>query len=242
MVRTLLQKYLNTVCILLAALLSCLPVAALTQSYSTNKDIDPFITVNRSIYDFDEALDAVVIKPVAKSYDFIMPEFAKRCVSNFFNNLDDINVVVNDVLQLKIDNAMHDSGRFALNTTIGIGGLIDVASGMGLYKNYEDFGQTLGYWGMDSGAYLVLPFLGTSTVRDTVGMFPDYLLNPVFWISDSETRFTLYTLDNIDTRLNYMAAEAMINGDDYVFVRDAYLQRREYLVADGEVYDEWDNF
>ena len=236
------QNFPNTSCILLAAAMGCLPVGVHAQSNPQNNDIDPFITVNRNLYDFNEALDEVVIKPVTKSYDFIMPEFAKRGVSNFFNNLDDINVVVNDLLQLKMGNAMQDSGRFVINTTIGVAGLFDVASEMGLYKNYEDFGQTLGYWGMDSGAYVVLPFLGTSTVRDTIGMIPDYLLNPVFWVNDSQTRFALYTMDNVDTRLYYMAAEAMITGDEYVFVRDAYLQRREYLVADGEVYDEWDDF
>ncbi len=242
MERTILQNFPSAACIICAVVLCCLPTGVAAQGNPQNDDIDPFITVNRSVYDFNEALDEIVIKPVTKSYDFVMPEFAKRGVTNFFNNLDDINVVLNDLLQLKMANAMHDSGRFLINTTVGVGGLIDVASGFGLYKNYEDFGQTLGYWGMDSGAYMVLPFLGTSTIRDTIGMIPDYLVNPVFWVNDSETRFALFTLDNIDTRLYYMAAEAMITGDEYVFVRDAYLQRREYLVADGEVYDEWDDF
>ena len=210
--------------------------------FAQHVDVDPFIEVNRSLYDFNEAFDEMIFKPVAKTYDLIMPGLAKRGVSNFFNNLDDVNVVVNDVLQLKMRNAMYDSGRLVINTTLGIGGLIDVASGFGLYKNYEDFGQTLGYWGIESGPYIVLPFLGTSTVRDAIGMVPDYLLNPVFWVNDNEARFLLYALDNTDTRLYYLAAEAMITGDEYIFVRDAYLQRREYLVADGEVYDEWDEF
>ena len=204
--------------------------------------MDPFIEFNRSVYNFNEALDEILFKPVAKTYDLVLPGFAKRGVTNFFNNLDDVNVVVNDLLQLKMANAMQDSGRLVINTTIGIGGLIDVASGFGLYKNSEDFGQTLGYWGLDAGPYVVLPFLGTSTLRDAVGLVPDYLLNPVFRVNDGEARVFLYALDTTDTRVYYLAAEAIITGDEYTFVRDAYLQRREYLVADGEVYDEWDDF
>ena len=215
-------------------------LAPAVQAQSEN--VDPLIDVNRSIYAFNEAFDGVIVKPVTKTYDFIVPDLAKRGVSNFFNNLDDVNVVFNDLLQLKMRNAMHDSGRLVINTTIGIGGLFDVASGMGFYKNYEDFGQTLGYWGMNSGPYLVVPFLGTSTVRDAIGFIPDYLMNPIFWLDDEATRHSLYALDTVDTRLSFMAAESMISGDEYIFVRDAYLSRREYLVADGEVYDEWDDF
>lgn len=239
MERQILQKFHKCTVGLVGALLLCLPT---TPAQAQSGDIDPFIEVNRSVYDFNEAFDELIFKPVTRTYDFVMPGFAKRGVTNFFNNLDDINVVVNDLLQLKMINAMQDSGRLVINTTIGIGGLIDVASEFGLYKNYEDFGQTLGYWGVPEGPYLVLPFLGTSTVRDAIGMVPDYLLNPVFWVNDNEARFFLYAMDNIDTRLYFLAAESMITGDEYVFVRDAYLQRREYLVADGEVYDEWDDF
>jgi phospholipid-binding lipoprotein MlaA len=171
-----------------------------------------------------------------------VPTFAKRGVGNFFANLDDVNVIANDLLQLKMDNALRDSCRLLLNTTAGMGGLLDVASEVGLYKNYEDFGQTLGHWGVGDGGYLVVPFLGASTVRDTVGMVPDLLLNPVSWITDSKTRSALYALDTVDTRLSYVAAESMITGDEYEFVRNAYLQRREYLVHDGEVYDEFDEY
>lgn len=225
-------------CLLLVLFVfALLPASAIAQD-----DADPWMAFNRTMYDFNEGFDALIFKPVTQTYDAVVPGFAKRGVTNFFNNLDDINVVFNDLLQLKMRHAVHDSGRFVLNTTVGVAGLFDVATGMGLYKNEEDFGQTLGYWGVPSGPYLVLPFLGTSTIRDAIGLVPDYLMNPVFWVEDSETRFALYALDNIDTRLYYMAAESMVTGDEYVFVRDAYLQRREYLVADGEVYDEWDDF
>lgn len=205
-------------------------------------DADPYAKVNRNIYAFNQSLDDIIFRPVTQAYDDIFPPFAKRGVTNFFNNLDDINVVFNDLLQLKMKNALHDSSRFVVNSTVGVAGFFDVATGMGLYKNYEDFGQTLGYWGVPTGPYIVLPLLGTSNVRDAIGLIPDYLLNPVFWVNDKEARFFLYALDNTDTRLFYMAAESMVSGDEYIFVRDAYLQRREYLVADGEVYDEWDDF
>jgi phospholipid-binding lipoprotein MlaA len=223
--------------LLLILVLALQPVAAVAQG-----DSDPWIAFNRSMYGFNEGFDEILIKPVTQTYDALVPGFAKRGVTNFFNNLDDINVVFNDLLQLKMGPAMQDSGRFVLNSTVGVAGLFDVAAYMGLYKNEEDFGQTLGYWGAPSGPYLVLPFLGTITVRDAIGLGLDYLMNPVFWVDDKEARFALLALDNIDTRLYYMAAESMVTGDEYRFVRDAYLQRREYLVADGEVYDEWDDF
>ena len=142
----------------------------------------------------------------------------------------------------KMRNALEDSCRLVLNTAAGLGGLLDVGSELGLYKNYEDFGQTLGHWGVGDGGYLVLPFLGASTVRDTVGFIPDTLLNPISWITDSKTRSALFAVDTVDTRLSYLAAETMISGDKYDFVRNAYQQRREYLVNDGEVYDELDEY
>lgn len=203
---------------------------------------DPWERVNRPLYAFNEAFDDYIVRPVAVTYDRALPRFAKRGVSNFLDNLDDVNVIANDLLQLKMNNALRDSGRLLLNTTAGMGGFLDVASELGLYKNYEDFGQTLGYWGVGDGGYLILPFLGASTVRDTIGFVPDVLLNPLGWAQESEERAALFALDTVDTRLGYLAAESMITGDEYEFVRNAYLQRREYLVHDGEVYDEFDEY
>lgn len=203
---------------------------------------DPWEGINRPLYAFNEVFDGYLVRPVTVAYDKAMPTLAKRGVRNFLNNLDDVNVIANDLLQLKMRNALEDSCRFVLNTTAGLGGFLDVGSELGLYKNYEDFGQTLGHWGVGDGGYLVLPFLGASTVRDTVGFIPDILLNPVYWMKDSNARSALYAVDTIDTRLSYLAAETMISGDKYEFVRNAYLQRREYLVNDGEVYDEFDEY
>jgi len=203
---------------------------------------DPWETFNRQVYRFNQMFDGYLVRPVAISYTRVMPEFAKRGVSNFFNNLDDINVLVNDVLQGKMHLAAEDSGRFVINSTAGLAGFIDVASHFGLYKHNEDFGQTLGQWGVGAGPYMVLPFLGTSTVRDTAALVPDNLLNPVFWEDNQSIRRGAYILDTIDTRLRYLAAETLIRGDEYSFARNAYLQRREYLVADGQIVDEFDDF
>ena len=153
-----------------------------------------------------------------------------------------MNVIANDLLQLKMISALEDSCRLVINSTLGIAGIMDVASNFGFYKQHEDFGQTLGRWGVGSGPYIVVPFLGNTTLRDAIGFVPDYLLNPIFRVDEESYRLTLYALDTIDTRLYYMAAESMISGDEYIFVRNAYLQRREYLVADGEIVDEWDEF
>ncbi len=210
-------------------------------SKAQSDGVDPLIKINRNVYAFNQGFDRIIVKPVSKGYDKVMPEFAKRGLGNFFNNIDDVNVIANDLLQLKITTAVEDSCRLVINTTLGIAGVIDVASNFGLYKNHEDFGQTLGYWGVGTGPYLVVPFLGNTTLRDAIGFLPDYLLNPIFWVDEDAYSNTLYALDTIDTRLYYMAAEAMISGDEYVFVRNAHLQRREYLVADGEVIDEWDD-
>lgn len=222
--------------------LLCVSFAAAQVGHAQDRQADPWESINRPLYAFNQAFDGYIVKPVAITYSNLMPGIAKRGVGNFLDNLDEVNVIANDLLQLKMNAAMRDSGRFLLNTTAGLGGFIDVASELGLYKNYEDFGQTLGHWGLGDGGYLVVPFLGASTVRDTLGMVPDMLLNPIYWITDSKTRSTLFALDTVDTRLGYLAAESMITGDEYEFVRNAYLQRREYLVHDGAVYDEFDEF
>jgi phospholipid-binding lipoprotein MlaA len=226
---------------LVAGLLAC------SQLYSAPAraqapGIDPWQAINRPVYEFNKAFDGLVIRPIASVYRELVPAPAKGGVRNFFNNLDDVNVVVNDVLQLKFRQALGDSCRFLVNTTVGLGGLLDPGSSLGLYKHYEDFGQTLGYWGMGDGGYLMLPVLGSSTLRDAVGTVPDIMLNPVRFITDSKVRTSVALLDIVDTRSSYFAAETMIRGDEYVFVRNAYMQRREYLVADGKIEDDLDDF
>lgn len=204
--------------------------------------IDPWQSFNRSVYLFNKTFDRFFIRPIAIVYRDHVPVPAKSSVRKFFDNLDDINVVVNDVLQLKFRQAVGDSCRFLLNSTVGLGGLLDPASSLGLMKHYEDFGQTLGHWGVGDGGYLMLPLLGSSTLRDTVGTIPDLALNPLRFVTDSKVRTSLVVLDMVDTRASYFAAESMIRGDEYIFVRNAYMQRREYLVLDGQVVDDFDDF
>lgn len=206
------------------------------------RNTDPWQALNRPVYRFNKFVDRHLLRPVAVAYRNYVPGVARTGVRNFFNNLDDVNVLANDILQLKMRAAANDAGRLAVNTTLGLGGLFDVATGFGWEKNYEYFGQTLGYWGVGDGGYLVLPLLGPSTLRDAVAMGADYWLNPVRLVRDSSSRAGLLTLDVIDTRVAYLPAEELIRGDEYVFVRNAYLQRRDYLVADGRIEDDFDDF
>lgn len=228
---------------LLAACLLCAALLALTSPGAVAQPVfDPWQSFNRPVYQFNKLFDRFFIGPIAIAYRDSLPLSAKIGVRNFFDNLDDINVVVNDVLQLKFRQALGDSCRFLVNSTVGLGGLLDPGSSMGLMKHYEDFGQTLGYWGVGDGGYLMLPILGSSTLRDAVGTIPDLALNPLRFVTDSKARASLVVLDMVDTRASYFAAESMIRGDEYMFVRNAYMQRREYLVLDGQVVDEFDDF
>lgn len=211
-------------------------------SYAQTPNLDPWQAINRPVFHFNKTVDGLFFKPIAVVYDRFVPMHAKTGVRNFFNNVDDVNVLLNNLLQLKMRHALNDSGRLLVNTTLGVGGLFDIGDRIGMRKNYEDFGQTLGYWGVGDGGYLMLPILGSSTLRDAVGSVPDYLLNPLRFITDSKVRTSVFVLDIVDTRVGYLPAEALIRGDEYTFVRNAYMQRREYLVADGMVEDEFDDF
>lgn len=220
----------------LVTFVSIAPLQAQTES-------DPWEGFNRAMFSFNETIDRAAIKPLAQGYKFVTPELAQTGVSNFFDNLKGLRNFANNLLQGKVHNAFEDVARFTFNTTFGLVGLIDVATPMGIAKHDEDFGQTLGYWGMPSGPYVVLPLLGPSSVRDTVGMVPDWYLNPIVYVDDRATRNSLQALRLIDTRARLLEAERMISGDRYSFIRDSYLQRREFLVRDGDVrvsFDETD--
>ena len=210
---------------------------------------DPLERYNRSMYKFNDTLDKYMLKPVAKGYDAITPNPVQKAVSNFFSNLDDVLVIVNDMLQLKPGQMASDTGRVLINSTIGLFGLIDWASDIGLEKNNEDFGQTLGYWGVPAGPYFILPFLGPSTIRDTGGLVTDtYYFDPQY--REIETSFpppsrrpeslvwNLTALDKVDIRAKLLQTENILDTaalDPYVFIREAWLQRRNYLVNDGVV-------
>ncbi len=195
---------------------------------------DPWEPYNRSMYKFNDAVDKAVLKPVAQGYGTAMPEFGKTMVTNFFSNLDDILVTINDVLQFKFSQAASDGTRVLFNSTFGLLGFFNVASG--LEKHNEDFGQTLGYWGMGPGPYVVLPFFGPRTVRDSFGLAVDSFASPVRLISSVPIRNELYVTRTVDTRTGLLDHEKVLDEaamDRYSFIRDGYLQQRRSLIYDG---------
>ncbi len=205
---------------------------------------DPYESFNRSMFAFNEGLDTYALKPLAKGYKAITPTAVDTGITNFFSNLDDILVVINDLLQLKFGQSAKDFSRFILNSTFGLAGLFDIASEFGLPKNNEDFGQTLGYWGVESGPYLVLPVLGASSVRDAIGFTVDATeFDPVFQRIDSEkTKWGVVTLKFVDIRADLLSATNIIDDtapDKYAFIRDAWQQRRQNLVYDGNPPDDY---
>lgn len=199
---------------------------------------DPFERYNRAMYSFNEGFDRHVAKPVAKAYNKVMPAPVDKGITNFFSNLDDVIVLANDLLQFKMMQAAQDFSRILFNTTIGLFGIFDVATHLDLPKHNEDFGQTLGYWGVPAGPYFVLPVLGPSTIRDTAGLGTDYAyFDPTFnLINDSATSWSLTGLYFIDRRSDLLNMSKLLDIaalDPYVFTREAYLQRRQNLVYDG---------
>jgi phospholipid-binding lipoprotein MlaA len=205
---------------------------------------DPWEGLNRATFEFNDGLDRAVIRPVAEGYRFVMPTPARDAITNFFSNLKDPWIAINQLLQGKPRLAIDDLGRFVWNSTFGLLGLIDVASDMGLPKHNEDFGQTLAVWGAGSGAYLVLPILGPSSVRDGIGLIPDayaYLPWQIPKWADFNHRVTwqwsLTGLDLVQVRADLLDASNVLEEaalDRYAFVRDAYFQRRRFLIYDGD--------
>jgi len=204
---------------------------------------DPMEDWNRDVLSFNDGLDDYFLKPVSQGYQWIMPEFADTGISNFFSNLSDIGVFVNDIFQLKLEQGGADFGRFLVNSTVGVGGFIDVATMIDLPKHKEDFGQTLAFWGVPSGPYMVVPLFGSSTPRGVVGAIGDIALHPLSYIGVPGASFGAGALnavdvsaDNLNTRK--IAEEAAL--DRYSFLKDAYLQKRQYLVTDGDIPDDFE--
>lgn len=198
---------------------------------------DPLEPLNRAVHSFNnDLLDRAVLEPLAQGYNYITPAPVNRGVTNFFNNLRDVRSAVNNLLQFKIGRAFSDVGRVAINSTLGILGLMDVASNMDLPSYKEDFGQTLGVWGFSSGPFIVLPFLGPSSTRDGVGLVADWFTDPVNYVKDDTVQTSLVGLRIIDTRADLLNASRVVDQgalDPYAFIRDAYLQRRQNVVYDG---------
>ena len=225
----------------LAAVL--LAVAVLNQGCSTlgaksaGDRLDPWEKWNRKVFSFNESLDVNVLKPVATGYSNIVPEPVRRGVGNFFGNAADAWSAVNNLLQGKIANGLHDIIRFGTNTVFGLGGFLDVATEFGLDHQYEDFGQTLGAWGVGQGAYIVWPVLGPSSLRESFALPLDRSVSPALVFRGGAIKYEITGLQIVNTRAGLLGASRVVDDialDKYTFVRDAYLQRRRSLVYDGD--------
>lgn len=205
-------------------------------------DIDPYQNINQKIFNFNKSLDDHFARPVAKTYVAVTPDFIERGIANMYDNFDEVTNVFNDLLQGKLAQAANDSGRFVINSTLGLAGFIDVASRLSLKKSDgEDFGQTLGYWGVPEGPYLMLPLLGPSTLRDAPSRFFDQLTDPLDYLNNSTDRAATTMLGFVNTRASLLEYDNLLSGDSYTLVRDVFLQRRAYQVNDGAVEDEFDD-
>lgn len=224
--------------ILLSASFFLVAGCATTQQMGRVAQIDPFESVNRAVFSFNESADEYVVSPVAEVYKFILPDFVRTSVTNFLGNIGDIFVAANNILQGKPQNAANDIGRILINSTIGVLGLFDVATDAGLEKNKEDFGQTLGVWGVSSGPYVVLPLFGPSSVRDSVGFLVDVKADFISngGLLNQDQKVSLITLKVVNQRANLAYANRLIEDaafDKYSFMRDSYFQRRLSLIYDG---------
>lgn len=212
-----------------------LALAAAPAGAQPNGEGDPFEPLNRAFYDFNDGLDRHLFKPLAEGYVKITPAPVRRSVTNFFDNVAYLNVVLNAFLQGKLLQFLQDAARFVVNSSLGIGGLFDPASEMGLPAHEEDLGQTFGVWGAGEGAYLVLPLFGPDSIRDVGDRVTSSLLNPLFYLS-STVVIPATAVNAINTRANLLEASRVRDQaalDPYVFTREAYRQRREFLIYDG---------
>ncbi|WP_420991635.1 VacJ family lipoprotein [Cupriavidus sp. 30B13] len=222
----------------LARLLSALSLALLATACASGPQAspaDPIEPFNRAVFKVNDKLDEYVATPLAKGYRAVTPQPVRTAVTNFYSNIGDVGNFVNNLLQGKGVDAAESFMRIAINSTLGIGGLIDIATPAGLSKHSQDFGLTMGVWGIPSGPYLVLPLFGPSSIRDGVGLYVNFQISPTTWI-DQDYRYGMYFLGFLDARTNALGATDLLSLaalDRYSFVRDAYLQRRQYLINGG---------
>ena len=219
-------------------------IVLLSLMYVSNvlSEVDPYQNLNEKTHNFNQSLDESIATPIAKTYKKITPDFIEIGVTNFTDNIEDVNIALNNLLQGKIKDGLSDIARFTINSTVGILGIFDAASTIGLKKHSEDFGQTLAVWGVGDGPYVVLPILGPSTLRDTLARIPEAFLTPLLLIDHHRTSYELTAIDLLDKRARYLGLETIVIGDDYLFYRDAYLQSREFDIKDGLVEDDFDDF
>lgn len=209
-------------------------------SFTSASADDPFEPLNRKVQRFNDVADEKVLRPIARGYDAVLPDPVQRRVNNFFGNLLDVGDLVNNFLQGKPKEGFSDLTRVIVNSTLGVGGLFDPATNMGLVDHQEDFAQTLSVWGIPRGPYVVLPLLGPSYVRDMFARGIDSSLDPLRYYHPVDHRNALFALRLINQRAALLAADSVVFGDRYIFFKDAYSQRREFLDKDGEVEDPFD--
>ena len=216
-------------------MLTGLSGAVVAEEYENPQD--PWEGYNRAVFAVNEGVDSVIVKPIAKTYEFIIPEPIRILVTNVFSNLSDVVIGINDLLQGRGEQAVNDFGRVLINTTLGFGGLFDVAGNAGWYKSTNDFGVTFGRWGVPSGPYFVLPLLGPSNIRDTFGWAADIAASPLsFVVTDPTAYYTAWGVNFINTRANLFPAEKIIEEaatDKYSYLRDAFMQNRLNLIREG---------
>ena len=205
-------------------------------------EVDPFQNLNEKTHNLNQSLGKSIATPIAKVYRKVTPDFLEVGVTNFTDNIEDINIALNNLLQAKIKDGLSDILRFTINSTIGLLGFFDPASSMGFQKHSEDFGQTLAVWGVSDGPYIVLPILGPSSLRDTLARIPEAFMTPLLLIDHDRTGYELTAIDLLDKRARYLGLESIVVGDEYLFYRDAYFQSREFDINDGVIEDDFDNF
>lgn len=229
--------FLRTTAVLFAAaaLVACAPTGKVSPP-EQRAPADPWEPLNRRIDNFNTTVDKATLKPLAKGYRAVVPNFARRGVTNFFDNLGTPAVALNNFLQGKPGAGLSDLGRLVFNSTLGVGGLFDIATPMGLPQHDEDFGQTFAVWGAGAGPYLVLPMLGPSTLRDALATPLDFASRPLFWYENSSVKDKLRVINIIDVRARLLNAEGFLenSNDPYITLRESYLQNRNYKIHDGD--------
>lgn len=221
--------------LILALLLTACASSGQVAPPAERSPADPWEPYNRGMYDFNTAVDNATLKPIAKGYRKVVPNIARRGVSNFFANLRVPGTALNNLLQGKPGAALSGVARLLMNSTLGLGGLVDLATDFGLQEHDEDFGQTFAVWGVGSGPYFVIPFLGPSTVRDALATPLDIISNPLFWYDNTSVKDKLRVVQIIDLRTRLLNAERFLedSSDPYITLRESYLQNREYKIYDG---------
>ena len=221
--------------LLVFALLVTLPASAEEETY------DPFESVNRKIYAFNSATDRYVLRPIARGYVTVTPDPVERGVGNFIRNIFEFNTIFNSLLQGRLADTAHSTGRFLINSTLGVGGLFDVATRIGIEERTADFGQTLYTWGVGEGPFIMVPVLGPRTLRSGVGTLVDTYASLPYLSNEGEIISIVTAIQAVDIRAQLLKADELIIGDPYIFLREAYLQQRNYFLT-GEVQDSFSDF